>query len=55
MGIPKEQSIKYEAALKADKYLLVVHGTAEEMERARALLAETSPATLETHQAAAVA
>jgi hypothetical protein len=55
MGIPKEQSIKYEAALKADKYLLVVHGTAEEVERARALLAETSPATLETHQAAAAA
>ena len=55
MGIPKEQSLKYEAALKADKYLLVVHGTAEEVERASAILAETSPATLETHQAAAAA
>jgi hypothetical protein len=55
MGIPKEQSIKYEAEIKADRYLLAVHGTAEEVERARAILAETSPVSLETHQAAAVA
>src|SRR5580692_5505087 len=34
MGIPKDQSIKYEAEIKSDKYLLVVHGTTEEMERA---------------------
>jgi hypothetical protein len=53
MGIPKEQSIKYEAQLKADKYLLVAHGTAEEVERARTILTETSPVTLETHQPAA--
>jgi hypothetical protein len=53
MGIPKDQSIKYEADVKADKYLLVVHGTAEEVERGRAILAETSPVSLETHQAAA--
>jgi hypothetical protein len=55
MGIPKEQSIKYEAELKADKYLLVAHGTAEEVEGARAILVETSPASLETHQAVAAA
>ena len=53
MGIPKDKSIKYEADVKADKYLLVVHGTAEEVERARAILAETSPVSLETHQLAA--
>lgn len=55
MGIPKEQSIKYEAELKADKYLLLARGSAEEVERARAVLAETSPANLETHVAAAAA
>jgi hypothetical protein len=55
MGIPKEQSIKYEAELKADKYLLIAHGTADEVERARAILVETSPASLETHEAAAAA
>ena len=30
--------IKYEAALKADKYLLVVHGSPEELAQARAVL-----------------
>jgi hypothetical protein len=52
MGIPKDKSIKYEADVKSDKYLLVVHGTTEEVERARAIFSETSPAGLETHQVA---
>ncbi len=39
VGVPKDQVIKYEAALKVDKYLLVVHGSAEEQERARSVLA----------------
>ena len=51
----REIKIKYEAELKADKYLLVAHGSAEEVERARAVLVETAPASLETHQAAAAA
>jgi hypothetical protein len=55
LGIPKDQSIKYEAAVKADKYLLVVHGTADEVERARGILAQTAPISLETHQAAPAA
>ncbi len=40
MGIPKEQSIKYEAEIKADRILLAVHGTPDEVERARAILVE---------------
>jgi hypothetical protein len=39
VGIPKTQIIKYEKALKADKYLLVVHGDAEEVAKARSMLA----------------
>jgi hypothetical protein len=39
IGLPKDQVIKYEAALKVDKYLLVVHGSAEDQERARSVLA----------------
>ena len=39
VGVPKDQVIKYEAALKVDKYLLVVHGSADEQERARSVLA----------------
>jgi hypothetical protein len=30
LGIPKQSAIKYEAEIKADKFVLVVHGTAEE-------------------------
>jgi len=40
VGVPKDQVIKYEAALKVDKYLLVVHGSAEDQEKARSVLAK---------------
>ena len=40
IGVPKDQVIKYEAALKVDKYLLVVHGSAEDQEKARSVLAQ---------------
>jgi hypothetical protein len=39
VGVPKDQVVKYEAALRVDKYLLVVHGSAEEQARARSVLA----------------
>jgi hypothetical protein len=39
VGVPQDQVIKYEAALKVDKYLLVVHGSAEDQEKARSVLA----------------
>jgi hypothetical protein len=51
-GIPKESAIKYEEEIKADKFVLVVHGTAEEAERAHAILSATSPVSLEKHEAA---
>jgi hypothetical protein len=53
LGIPKDSALKYEACVKADKYLLLVNGTPEEVERARKILAETSPVTLDTHAKAA--
>jgi hypothetical protein len=53
LGIPKDSAIKYEAEIKADKFVLVVHGTGEELERAHAILATTSPLSIETHQVAA--
>ncbi len=40
IGVPKDQVIKYEAALKVDKYLLVVHGSAEDQSRAGSVLAQ---------------
>jgi hypothetical protein len=38
IGVPKNQVIKYETALKADKYILMVHGSDEEVSRARSVL-----------------
>ena len=35
MGIPKDSVVQYEAALKTDKFLLMVHGTAAEVEKAQ--------------------
>jgi hypothetical protein len=41
IGIPKDSVLKYEVALKTDKYLLVVHGTAEAVDKAKNIIAET--------------
>jgi hypothetical protein len=53
LGIPKDSAVKYEAEIKADKFVMVVHGTPEELERAKTILAETSPTSIEQHQLAA--
>ena len=54
MGIPKDSVVKYETALKTDKYLLLVHGTASEVEKAREVLATTQPINLTVHSPEAV-
>ena len=50
-GIPKQSAIKYEEQIKADKFVLVVHGTAEETARAHDVLSATSPVSIEKHEA----
>jgi hypothetical protein len=49
MGIPKDSVVQYEMDLKTDKYLLLVHGTASEVERARGILARTQPLSVTVH------
>jgi hypothetical protein len=39
LGIPKDSVIRYEADLKANKFLLIASGSADDVERARASLA----------------
>jgi hypothetical protein len=51
LGVPRDQVIKYEAWLKADKYLVIAHGSAEEVERARGILRRLE--TVETEVLAA--
>ena len=41
-GFSKDQVIKYETALKADKYVLTVHGTVSDVAVARGVLSETA-------------
>lgn len=41
IGIPKDSVIKYEMALKTDKYLLIVHGTRDAVYHAQLILGTT--------------
>ncbi len=41
IGIPKDSVLKYESSVKADKYLLIVHGSAEEVQQARSIIQRT--------------
>jgi hypothetical protein len=49
IGIPKDSIVKYETALKSDKFLLLAHGTAEEVARAKDTLQTTQPVEVEVH------
>ena len=54
LGIPKDSIVQYETAIKADKYLLVAHGNATEISRAKDTLAGTTkPAQLDQHNVGA--
>jgi hypothetical protein len=41
IGVPKDSVIKYERSLRADKYLLIANGGAEEVEQAQQIIART--------------
>jgi len=51
LGIPKDSVVKYETLLKAGKFVLIAHGTAEEVERARALLQTSGAEDINVHRA----
>ncbi len=42
IGVPKDQAIKYETALKVDKYVLMVHGSADDQAQAREVLSRAA-------------
>ncbi|MFZ1107608.1 MAG: general stress protein [Rhodomicrobium sp.] len=52
IGIPKNSVVEYEAALKADNFLVMAHGTAEEVARAKSILDSANPSRLDVHPAA---
>jgi len=55
IGIPKDSIVKYETALKTDQLLLIVHGTAAEVEKAKDIIETTHPAYCTLHATEAVA
>ena len=49
LGIPRDSVLRYETALKADKFMLVVHGDAQEIARAHELLKTSGLASFDHH------
>ncbi len=49
IGIPKDSVLRYETALKANKFLLVVHGDAQAIKRAHELLKTSGLASFDHH------
>jgi hypothetical protein len=49
IGIPKDSILKYETALKTDKFVVIAHGTAAEASRAREIIAGTNPEGVDEH------
>jgi len=55
IGIPKNSVVQYEAALKADDFLVMAHGTAEEVARAKSILGSVNPSRLDVYAGAKAA
>jgi uncharacterized membrane protein len=51
IGIPKDSVVKYELALKSDKFVLLAHGTADEVAKARDIMQTTHPVEVAVHGA----
>lgn len=49
LGIPKNSVLNYETALKTDKYLVVAHGTADEVAKAKEMLDPLDIAEVAVH------
>lgn len=52
IGIPKDSVLKYDTALKTDKYVLVVHGTPEDVTNAKDIIEGTEHRSYTVHEAA---
>jgi uncharacterized membrane protein len=49
IGIPKDSVVKYETALKSDKFLLMAHGTADQVDKARDIMQTTQAVEVNMH------
>jgi hypothetical protein len=49
IGIPKDSVIQYETALKTDSFLVMAHGSAAEIARAKTILGTVNPSRVDVH------
>ncbi|MCX5825062.1 MAG: permease [Deltaproteobacteria bacterium] len=49
IGMPKDSVVKYETALKSDKFLVIAHGTADEVAKAKSILETTGASEIAAH------
>ncbi|MCB1823104.1 MAG: general stress protein [Candidatus Competibacteraceae bacterium] len=49
LGIPKDSVLRYETAIKANKFLVIVHGGADAVQRARDVLETAGSTDARTH------
>ncbi len=49
IGIPRDSVLKYEVALRSDRFLVLVHGNEAEVATARAVLGDCAPDQLDAH------
>ena len=49
IGVPKDSVIQYETALKTDSFLVMAHGPAAEIARAKAILGTVNPNHIDVH------
>jgi hypothetical protein len=49
IGIPKDSILQYETALKADHFVVVAHGTVEDVTAAKRILERTGPLSVDQH------
>ena len=49
IGIPRDSVLRYETAIKSDKFLLLVHGTPDEINKAKQIIDRTPTAEVDLH------
>ena len=49
IGVPKDSVLRYETALKADKFIVIVHGGAADIRRAHEVLTAAGSTDVHAH------
>ncbi len=49
IGIPKDSILKYEKAIKSDKFVVVAHGSPDDVQKARDILSSTDTHDIAVH------